>query len=111
MASETTLKLIFFGLIILATALEVAGDIFFKKWSIGGKNIILILGFLIYALGTIFWAFSLKYDYLSRAISVLSILNLIVVVLVGVLYFNETLTIVNKIGIALGILGMILIEI
>ena len=41
----------------------------------------------------------------------LSILNLIIVVLVGVLYFNETLSLVNKIGIALGVLSLILIEI
>ena len=54
MVSALTLKLIFFGLIILATALEVTGDIFFKKWSMGGKNIILILGFIIYTIGTIF---------------------------------------------------------
>jgi len=111
MASEAILKLTFFGLIILATALEVAGDIFFKKWSLGGKNMVLILGFIIYTIGTIFWAFSLKYDFLSKAISVLSILNLIIVVLVGVLYFNETLSFVNKIGIALGILSLVLIEI
>jgi len=111
MVSGLTLKLIFFGLIILATAFEVMGDIFFKKWSLGGKNILLILGFFIYAIGIIVWAFSLKYDFLSRAISILSILNLIVVVLVGVLYFNETLSFVNKIGIALGILSLVLIEI
>jgi len=111
MASETMLKLIFFGLILLATALEVVGDIFFKKWSLSGKNIILVLGFIIYTVGTVFWALSLKYDFLSRAISVLSILNLIIVVLVGVLYFNETLSLVNKIGIALGILSLVLIEI
>jgi len=111
MASEAILKLTFFGLIILATVLEVTGDIFFKKWSMGGKNVILILGFIIYTIGTIFWAFSLKYDFLSRAISVLSILNLIIVVLVGVLYFNETLSFVNKIGIVLGILSLVLIEI
>ncbi len=111
MASETMLKLIFFGLIILATALEITGDIFFKKWSINGKSAILIIGFIIYTLGTIFWALSIKYGDLSKAISLLTILNLIVVVLVGVLYFNENLTLTNKIGICLGVVSIILIEI
>jgi len=110
MASEITLKFVFFGLIIIATLLEVAGDIFFKKWGLGGKNILLISGFVIYAIGIVFWAFSLKYDFLSKAISILSILNLIIVVLVGVLYFNETLSFINKIGIAMGILSLVLIE-
>jgi len=111
MASPIVIKSIFLILVLLATAFEVAGDIFFKKWTIGGKNILLITGFLIYTIGTIFWAISLKYDYLSKAITVLSILNLIIVVLIGVLYFNESLSFINKIGIALGVLSVILIEI
>ena len=106
-----TIKVIFLVLILLATAFEVAGDIFFKKWTIGGKNVLLIAGFLIYTIGTVFWAISLKYDYLSKAITVLAVLNLIIVVLVGVLYFNESLSLINKIGIGLGILGVVLIEI
>lgn len=111
MSSEVTLKFIFFGLIILAVALEVVGDILFKKWSIGNKNILLYFGLLIYFVGTIFWAISLKYNYLSKAISVFTVLNLIIVVLVGVMYFKEDLSLTNKIGIILGILSVILIEI
>ena len=77
MTQEITLKLLFFGLIGLAVILEVIGDILFKKWSISSKNALLIVGLLIYFIGTIFWAVSLKYEYLSKAISVFTILNLI----------------------------------
>lgn len=111
MVSAITLKFIFFGLVILAISGEVIGDILFKKWSLNGKNAILTTGFIIYSIGTLFWAFSLKYEVLSKAISVLTILNLIIIVLIGVLYFNENLSFMNKIGISLGILSMILIEI
>jgi len=111
MASEVTLKFIFFGLIILAVAFEIIGDILFKKWSIENKSILLYIGLLIYFIGTIFWAFSLKYEYLSTAISVFMIINLVVIVLVGVLYFKEDLSLINKFGIGLGILSVILIEI
>lgn len=104
-------KSIFLGLIALAVILEVAGDIFFKKWSIGGKDILLYVGLLIYFIGTFFWAISLRYEYLSKAISVFAILNLIIIVLVGVLYFKEDLSLINKIGIALGVFSMALIEI
>lgn len=100
----------FFYLIILAIVFEVIGDIFFKKWSVDGKNLLFHVGLVIYFIGTIFWAISLKYGYLSKAISVFTVLNLIVVVLVGVLYFREDLSLVNKIGIGLGILSVILIE-
>lgn len=104
-------KSIFFGLIGLAVVLEVISDILFKKWAIDGKNILLYLGLLIYCAGTIFWAVSLKHEYLSKAVSVFTILNLIIVVIVGVLYFQENLSLANKIGIGLGILSVILIEI
>lgn len=111
MTSAIMLKIIFFVCIISATALEVAGDVFFKRWASGSRNSILLIGFIIYAIGTIFWAISLKYEFLSKAISILSILNLIVVVLIGVLYFKEDLSLINKIGIGLGILSVVLIEI
>jgi multidrug transporter EmrE-like cation transporter len=111
MASEIALKFIFFGLITLAVALEVVGDIFFKKWSINNKNILLYAGLLIYFIGTVFWAVSLKYEYLSKAISVFTVMNLIIIVLVGVLYFKEDLSLINKFGIGLGILSVVLIEI
>lgn len=105
------LKLVFFGLIALAVSLEVIGDVLFKKWAVDGKSILLYAGLLIYFIGTIFWAVSLKYEYLSKAISVFTVLNLIIIVLVGVLYFKEDLSLINKIGIGLGILSVIFIEI
>ena len=111
MISETNLKIIFFFLIILAVALEVIGDVFFKKWAINSKNIFLVAGLLVYFIGTIFWAISLKYEFLSKAISVFTILNLIAIVSVGILYFSEDLSWINKVGIGLGILSIILIEI
>ena len=110
MASGLTIKLIFFGLVALAVALEVVGDILFKKWSLDSRQALLYLGLLIYFIGTIFWAFSLRYEYISKAISVFTVLNLIIISLVGVLYFNEHLSLLNKIGLGLGILSVILIE-
>lgn len=104
-------KLIFFGLISLAVALEVVADIFFKKWALENRNILLFFGLILYFIGTVFWAFSLKYDLLSRAVSIFTVLNFMIVVLVGVLVFKEDLSIVNKIGIGLGVLSVILMEI
>ena len=104
-------KLIFFALIAIAVVLEVVGDVFFKKWALGSQHFLLALGLLIYFIGTVFWAVSLKYEYLAKAISIFTVLNLIIVVLVGVLYFQENLSLANKIGIALGIASVILIEV
>ena len=110
MASGIYLKIIFFSLIVLSVFFEVVGDIFFKKWSIDSKYFLLYTGLIFYFIGTIFWAISLKYEHLSKAISVFTVLNLIIIILVGVLYFKENLSLVNKIGIGLGILSVILIE-
>ncbi len=98
------------GLILLAVLLEVAADVLFKKWSLENKNLLLGLGLFLYFIGTVFWAFSLKHEYLSKAISVFTVLNLILVVLVGVFLFKENLSSLNKLGIALGILSVVLIE-
>jgi len=110
MAPEVSIKAIFFILVILAIIFEVAGDILLKKWAIDGKNIIFIMGFFVYFLAILFWAYSLKYELLSKAISVVTIINLIAVVLIGVLYFKEDLSLINKIGIALGAVSIALIE-
>ncbi len=105
-----TSKTIFLILIILAATLEAAGDIILKKWAIDSKQIVFVLGIVVYFFATLLWAFSLKYEFLSKAISIITVLNLVIVVLVGVLYFKEDLSFINKIGIILGIISVILIE-
>ncbi len=103
-------KYLFISLILLATAFEIVGDILFKKWVIENRNAFLIIGLIIYFIGMGFLAFSLRYGELSKAISILTILNLVVIALVGLLIFKEDLSMINKIGIGLGVLSIILIE-
>lgn len=110
MLTEFSLRLIFFSLVIIAVALEVIGDVLFKKWSIEAQNLLLIIGLLVYFIGAVFWAVSLKYELLSRAISIFTILNLIIIVLVGVFMFKEELSLINQVGIFLGVASIILIE-
>ncbi|MBI5913117.1 EamA family transporter [Candidatus Azambacteria bacterium] len=104
-------KYIFLLLITLAVALEVFSDVLFKKWAIENRSYLLVLGLVIYMIGTTFWAYSLRYGHLSKAISIFAVLNLIILVLVGVLFFKEDLSVINKVGIALGVISVILIEI
>lgn len=97
-------------LIFIGVVLEVVGDIYIKKWTIEKQNLLLVLGVVLYFVGSIFWIMCLKYEYLFRAISIFTILNLIIIVLAGIVIFNEHLTTANKIGVALGILSIILLE-
>jgi multidrug transporter EmrE-like cation transporter len=101
---------LFFLLTISGVVLEVFGDVILKSWSNTGKLAALVLGFAIYFVGSVCWIFSLKYEYLSKALAVFTVLNLIVGTIAGVLIFKEHLTATQKIGIVLGILSILLIE-
>jgi multidrug transporter EmrE-like cation transporter len=107
---QSEMKIIFFALIAIAVALEIFGDFLFKKWSIGSENTLLYIGLATYFAGSVFWAFSLRYENLSKAISVFTILNLVIVALVGVMYFKEDLSLINKVGMAIGVLSVIMVE-
>lgn len=104
-------KFIFVALIGSAVFLEAIADIYLKKWSQNGKTSLILAGLLIYFVGTIFWAVSLKYEYLSKSISIFTVLNLCVIILIGYFMFGETLTLVSKIGIGLGIISVALLVI
>ena len=99
----------FLIIVFVATLLEVFADILFKKWSVGGKGIFLLIGVSLYTVGTVAWAYSLRFELLSRAISVFTVLNFILVVLAGVIIFKESLSLANKAGIMLGIVSVVLL--
>jgi len=105
------MKKYFLIIILAAAALEVVADILFKKWSMNGRVILLAAGIGLYIIGTVAWAFSLKFELLSKAISIFTILNLIAVAIAGFVIFKEDLSLTNKIGFVLGIVAIVLIEI
>lgn len=101
----------FLVLIFLAVIFEVVADISFKFAHLQNRQLWLWSGMGLYTIGTVIWAFSLRYELLSKAISMFTVLNLIVVILVGVLFFQEHLSLVNKVGIGLGVLAVILMQV
>ncbi len=103
-------KLMFWMFALLGVGFEIVGDVFFKKWSLEHRSWMIAAGLIIYTIGTACWAYTLKYEMLSKAISVFTILNLVAVVLVGVIYFKEDLSLTAKIGMILGIISIALIE-
>jgi multidrug transporter EmrE-like cation transporter len=105
-----TPKTLFFILLGSAVILEVIGDVLFKKYALDSKKTLMIIGLIFYFLGSLLWAISLKYETLSKAGTIFMLANIILIVLVGTLYFNEELSFANKVGIALGALSIILIE-
>lgn len=110
MSAATIAKISFFAVMFLGVSFEVAGDYFFKKWSLTDRYAVLGIGLAMYFIGTVFWAFSLKYETLSRAITFFMVLSLLMAVGVGVIFFHEELSLANKAGIGLGIASLLLLE-
>ena len=100
----------FLVLLVLAVLFETLADSLFKSWSLNDRSLLLWIGMGIYIIGTFIWAYSLKFGFLSKAISIFTVLNLVGVLLVGILYFNEKLNTANKIGIILGVLSVVLLQ-
>lgn len=103
-------KILFLILVILASLFEAMGDIFLKKWSMASQPLFFILGIFVYIIATLVWAFSLRYEMLSKAIVICSIVNLLVVILAGVFLFSEQLSLINKFGIIIGVIAVILLQ-
>lgn len=104
-------KYLFTLLIAIAVTLEVIADILLKKWSMSAQWPLFAIGIFIYFLGTVSWAYSLRYEHLSKAIILFTLANLIVITFAGLIFFDEHLSRVNKIGILLGMLSIVMIEI
>jgi len=102
-------KLLFFKIILAAVALETVADVLFRKAAIGNKSILLLIGLVCYFVGSIFWANSLKYEYLSRGIVVFVILNMVLDVLIGYFFMSEHLSTLNMTGVGLGFVSLVLL--
>ena len=98
----------FIFLIIGATILEAVADILFKFWTINGQNLLLLIGVAIYTASTLVWAYSLRFEILSKAITVFTVLNLVFVIIAGFILFGDQLSLYSKIGIGLGIISVVL---
>ncbi len=105
------MKILFLVLVTIAAFFEGFADILLKKWSLGvNRGFYMAAGLFVYLISTLVWAYSLKFEGISKAISVVTALNLLFVVLVGVFYFKEQLSWVNILGIALVLVSIFLIE-
>lgn len=90
-------------LIIFGSVLEAMGDVLFRKqlYWIGGP---------LYVAGSILWAVSLRYGTLSKGIVLFMLLNVVIAVLAGVCLLGERLTVMQCLGIALGLVAVALLN-
>lgn len=93
----------------LGAILEVVGDLYLKKWTLGQATI--YPGIIFYAVGSAFWMAALKNHDLSKAIIVFVCLNVIFAVMVGVFFLKEESSLSLWLGLILCLVGMILAEV
>lgn len=105
--SPSNIGLVF---IFIGAAIEVFADIFFKIWNDKGGNHLIVLGIVLYLIGTGCWVASLKYETFTKSGVIFLLLNIILLSLTGLFFFKDDLSIINKVGILLGIVSIIMVE-
>lgn len=99
-----------YALLAAAVALEVAGDLLFRKWGIENRWPVFAASLVIYNLGAVAWGFSLRHIQVSTGIVLIGVLNVVLVVLGGVVLFHERLSTGQFFGVLLGIGSLILLS-
>ena len=101
-----------FILVILLSLVGILGD-YFLKLAGADKSYVnykfLSLGVLIYGLLAVGWFFALRYIKLSTIGVPYSLTIIIALALMGYFFFNETLSVYEVSGIAIGIVSILLL--
>ncbi len=99
-------------IIILVTGVSVVGDYFIKLSGNGSKYIqypFFFLGMIIYASTAFGWFYIMKHTKLSTLGVFFGLTNIILLALVGVIFFKEHLNTYDIVGIIFGVISIILL--
>ncbi len=93
--------------LFILVALEAVADIVSKTWQIRGHNFLAVLALLTYLAANFFWLISLKNGAgLAKGAVLFSIFSAIVAVAIGVIFYKESLSTIQLVGLILGIIGI-----
>jgi len=107
METKTYLPLL---LLFTGGSILTIGDIVMKKWVANNNGWLFVIGLGIYLVGTVFLAYTFKYKNIAVATVIFVVFNIITLSMVSWFYFKETLSVFQMIGIALGIISVIFLE-
>ena len=86
------------------------GDVVFKFWTGHERPSLYVLGLGLYLMGLIFLVKSYHYENIEVASALLVIFNIIALTIIGWFFFHEKISYVELLGIAAGIISIILLE-
>lgn len=104
------------GFLAFNVVLELSADLFLKKLWIDHPERLQWIhtiekAVLIYALATIGWLFALKYIKFAYAELIYALLGSLLGIVIGIYYFEETISLAGKFGIMFGLTSIILLSI
>ncbi len=97
-------------LLVLGGLTLTSGDIFFKYWLEHHSSHLYIAGFVCYAAGLFFLIESYRFENIAVASAMLILFNLLTLTLVTWLYFHEPPNTLALVGLALGAVAVVLLE-
>jgi multidrug transporter EmrE-like cation transporter len=98
-------------LLLIGGIILTLGDIMMKKWVNTNSYIFYIIGMIIYLVGLNFLAQSFKFKNIAVASVIFVIFNVVTLSIVSWIYFKETLSPVQIVGMVLGILSIVILEV
>lgn len=103
---NTAILLLFIGGTVLTL-----GDITMKKWVNTNSHTFYIAGLIVWLVGLMFLAQSFKYKNMAVASTIFVIFNVVTLSIVSWLYFKETLSTFQILGVIIGLVAIIVMEI
>lgn len=101
--------ILYLFLCVVADSLVAVADYLSKRWVLGDGLLYLLGAYGLFMMSTAAWFVFLKYNIdLGRSTLIWCASGVVVSLLIGHFCFNEVLTNLNKIGIVLSLIGVIL---
>lgn len=100
-----SLLLIFIGGIVLTV-----GDLVMKKWVGNSSPFLYGLGLTIYLIGMVFLSQSFKFKNIAVASLMLVLFNIVTLLVVSWFFYQEKLSLLQMIGIAFGLISIVILE-
>jgi len=101
---------LFYIYLSLVIVCDVVGSIFAKLWSIHQKPTLLVLNMLFYALTGLFFSLTLRHHGLAVANTLWVATAAIFIALSGFIVFKEQIHLVQGLGMAIIVLGLVLVN-
>ena len=100
----------FYLYITAIVILDLTAITLIKFWHLKHHAVLLILGMLSLGLTGLFMGLSLKYEGVAIVNIIWVVLSVIATTAMGYLYFKEPISVVQFVGIAIIIIGLIIVE-